>query len=78
MHLQIIKRDDTKMKTLISWFGSWSMLAKHFLFLSLGTLVLLGGLGFINLREAEGLGEGELATVSAHVRSVAIFLACPA
>lgn len=43
------------MKALISWFGSWSMLAKHFLFLSLGTLVLLGGLGYINLREAEGL-----------------------
>ncbi|OPH50117.1 histidine kinase [Paenibacillus ferrarius] len=43
------------MKALISWFGSWSMLAKHFLFLSIGTLVLLGGLGWINLREAEGL-----------------------
>ncbi|GFZ77702.1 sensor histidine kinase [Paenibacillus marchantiophytorum] len=43
------------MKALISWFGSWGMLAKHFLFLSLGTLVLLGGLGWINLREAEGL-----------------------
>ncbi|NOV04200.1 sensor histidine kinase [Paenibacillus planticolens] len=43
------------MKALISWFGSWSMVAKHFLFLSLGTLILLGGLGWINLREAEGL-----------------------
>ncbi|MDD9269744.1 histidine kinase [Paenibacillus sp. GCM10023248] len=31
------------------------MVAKHFLFLSIGTLVLLGGLGWINLREAEDL-----------------------
>ncbi|OAS17404.1 histidine kinase [Paenibacillus oryzisoli] len=43
------------MKALISWFSGWSMLAKHFLFLSLGTLVLLGGLAWINLREAEDL-----------------------
>lgn len=31
------------------------MLAKHFLFLSIGTLLLLGGLAWINLREAEDL-----------------------
>lgn len=43
------------MKALISRFSSWSMLAKHFLFLSLGTLILLGGLAWFNLREAEDL-----------------------
>ncbi|MGG1550229.1 cache domain-containing sensor histidine kinase [Paenibacillus ferrarius] len=41
------------MKAIVSWFGSWSMLAKHFLFLSLATVVLLGGLAWLNLREAE-------------------------
>jgi two-component system sensor histidine kinase YesM len=43
------------MNKLTSWFGGQSMLAKHFLFLSVGTLLLLGGLTWINLREAEDL-----------------------
>jgi two-component system sensor histidine kinase YesM len=43
------------MNKLMSWFGGQSMLAKHFLFLSVGTLLLLGGLTWINLREAEDL-----------------------
>jgi two-component system sensor histidine kinase YesM len=43
------------MKALVLWFGSWSMHAKHFLFISLGTLVLLGGLAWSNLRDAEDL-----------------------
>lgn len=50
------------MKALIYWFGSWSMLAKHFLFLSLGTLVLLGGLAWNNLREAEDLFRKQVVT----------------
>lgn len=43
------------MKRLMAWFGGWSMLAKHFLFLSVGTLLLLGGLTWINLGKAEDL-----------------------
>lgn len=40
------------------------MLAKHFLFLSLGTLVLLGGLAYINLRDAEALFRKQVVTDS--------------
>ncbi|MDR6551934.1 sensor histidine kinase [Paenibacillus qinlingensis] len=50
------------MKAILSWFSSWTMLAKHFLFLSIATVVLLGGLAWSNLREAEHLFRMQVVT----------------
>ncbi|WP_284639777.1 cache domain-containing sensor histidine kinase [Paenibacillus silviterrae] len=52
------------MRKVLDWFGGRSMVAKHFLFLSMGTLLLFGGLAWMNLRDAEALFRKQVLTDS--------------